>query len=295
MNFQMIMMFQHGPMNVRNPLILIVCLLHWGSHLGNTMIVPNNNDMKFILSAKKIELLVSFFCYRYSPEQLFNVVAAVDLYHGFVPWCQRSEVLKEYPDGSFDAELEIGFKFLVESYTSHVEFERPKWIKVRTFFFFSFLFVGFEWVMDFTNMIWIHTFQTTARDTGLFDHLINLWQFKPGPVPGSCDLYFHVDFKFNSPLYRQVKTTSQNLCTYRVKLLLTKDIYKRIIVCLILRKIETWKLLINQRNLQENLIHFFLLRLKLGILLIRIEEFFKKMMVSLLLGRWILVNAKDCK
>ncbi|CAN8231615.1 unnamed protein product [Cochlearia groenlandica] len=110
----------------------------------------------------------------YSPEQLFNVVAAVDLYHGFVPWCQRSEVLKDYPDGSFDAELEIGFKFLVESYISHVEFERPKWIK------------------------------TTSRDTGLFDHLINMWQFKPGPVPGSCDLYFVVDFKFNSPLYRQV-------------------------------------------------------------------------------------------
>ncbi|CAL9225828.1 unnamed protein product [Arabidopsis halleri] len=110
----------------------------------------------------------------YSPEQLFNVVAAVDLYHGFVPWCQRSEVLKEYPDGSFDAELEIGFKFLVESYISHVESERPKWIK------------------------------TTARDTGLFDHLINLWQFKPGPIPGTCDLHFHVDFKFNSPLYRQV-------------------------------------------------------------------------------------------
>ncbi|KAG2315313.1 hypothetical protein Bca52824_018435 [Brassica carinata] len=110
----------------------------------------------------------------YSPEQLFNVVLAVDLYHGFVPWCQRSEVLKDYPDGSFDAELQIGFKFLVESYISHVEFARPKWIK------------------------------TTARDTGLFDHLINLWQFKPGPIPGTCDLSILVDFKFNSPLYRQV-------------------------------------------------------------------------------------------
>ncbi|XP_010538483.1 PREDICTED: coenzyme Q-binding protein COQ10 homolog, mitochondrial [Tarenaya hassleriana] len=110
----------------------------------------------------------------YSPEQLFNVVAAVDLYHGFVPWCQRSEILKEYPNGSFDAELEIGFKFLVESYISHVELERPKWIK------------------------------TTAKDTGVFDHLINEWQFKPGPIPGTCDLYFLVDFKFNSPLYRQV-------------------------------------------------------------------------------------------
>lgn len=67
---------------------------------------------------------------RYSPEQLFDVVAAVDLYHGFVPWCQRSDVIKRYPDGSFDAELEIGFKFLVESYVSHVELSRPKFVKV---------------------------------------------------------------------------------------------------------------------------------------------------------------------
>nr|POF09078.1 coenzyme q-binding protein coq10 like, mitochondrial [Quercus suber] len=110
----------------------------------------------------------------YSPEQLFDVVAAVDLYHGFVPWCQRSEVIKHNPDGSFDAELEIGFKFLVESYISHVELNRPKYIK------------------------------TTVTDSNLFDHLINIWEFNPGPVPGTCNLYFLVDFKFQSPLYRQV-------------------------------------------------------------------------------------------
>lgn len=110
----------------------------------------------------------------YSPEQLFDVVAAVDLYHGFVPWCQRSEILKRYPDGSFDAELEIGFKFLVESYVSHVELNRPKFLK------------------------------TTSSESNLFDHLINIWEFNPGPVPGSCELYFLVDFKFQSPLYRQV-------------------------------------------------------------------------------------------
>lgn len=159
---------------------------------------------------------------------MFNVVAAVDLYHGFVPWCKRSEVLKEYPDGSFDAELEIGFKFLVESYTSHVEFERPKWIKVRTCFYFQ-----LSRVSDGSyDMIWIRTFQTTARDTGLFDHLINLWQFKPGPVPGSCDLYFHVDFKFSSPLYRQVHITSWNLCTYMVQIVG--------MIFLFLRKIDTF-------------------------------------------------------
>ncbi|KAJ7958155.1 coenzyme Q-binding protein COQ10-like, mitochondrial-like [Quillaja saponaria] len=110
----------------------------------------------------------------YSPEQLFDVVAAVDMYNGFVPWCQRSEVLKQYPDGSFDAELEIGFKFLVESYISHVELDRPKYIK------------------------------TTVSKSTLFDHLINIWEFSPGPVPGSCNLHFLVDFKFQSPLYRQV-------------------------------------------------------------------------------------------
>lgn len=72
------------------------------------------------------------FGFRYSPEQLFNVVAAVDLYHDFLPWCQRSEVLRHYPDGSFDAELEIGFKFFVESYVSHVELERLKRVKVKS-------------------------------------------------------------------------------------------------------------------------------------------------------------------
>ncbi|KAL6616147.1 hypothetical protein ACP70R_038417 [Stipagrostis hirtigluma subsp. patula] len=110
----------------------------------------------------------------YSPEQMFAVVAAVDLYEDFVPWCQRSRIIRRHSDGSFDAELEIGFKFLVESYVSHVEFEKPKYIK------------------------------TTASESGLFDHLINVWEFKPGPVPGTCDLYFLVDFKFQSPLYRQV-------------------------------------------------------------------------------------------
>lgn len=110
----------------------------------------------------------------YSPEQLFNVVAAVDLYHDFLPWCQRSEVVRQYPDGSFDAELQIGFKFFVESYVSHVELERPRRVK------------------------------TTASDTTLFDHLINIWEFNPGPVPGTCNIYFLVDFKFQSPLYSQV-------------------------------------------------------------------------------------------
>lgn len=66
------------------------------------------------------------------------MVAGVDLYQDFVPWCQHSRVIKRNSDTSFEAELEIGFKFLVESYTSHVELNKPNSIKVR----FQILFCG---------------------------------------------------------------------------------------------------------------------------------------------------------
>lgn len=110
----------------------------------------------------------------YSPEQLFAVVEAVDMYEDFLPWCQRSDIIRRYPDGSFEAELEIGFKFLVESYISHVVVDKPKMIK------------------------------TTASESNLFEHLINIWEFSPGPTSGTSNVYFMVDFKFRSPLYRQV-------------------------------------------------------------------------------------------
>ncbi|KAI3513110.1 hypothetical protein L1887_20436 [Cichorium endivia] len=110
----------------------------------------------------------------YSPEQLFAVVAAVDMYQDFLPWCQRSDITQRHSDSAFDAELEIGFKFLVESYVSHVQLVKPKMIK------------------------------TTSSQSSLFDHLINIWEFNPGPVPGTCDLHFFVDFKFQSPLYSQM-------------------------------------------------------------------------------------------
>ncbi|VAH80575.1 unnamed protein product [Triticum turgidum subsp. durum] len=128
---------------------------------------------------------------------MYAVVAAVDLYEDFVPWCQRSRVIRRYDNGSFDAELEIGFKFFVESYVSHVEMEKPKYIKIV--------------LVDSSNTVSptrqncrIPSNTTTASQSGLFDHLINVWEFEPGPVPGTCDLYFLVDFKFQSPLYRQV-------------------------------------------------------------------------------------------
>ena len=67
----------------------------------------------YILSARHaLKDLAS--CARYSPEQLFTVVADVDHYHEFVPWCQRSEVLVRRDMEYVEAELEVGFKLFVE-------------------------------------------------------------------------------------------------------------------------------------------------------------------------------------
>lgn len=71
---------------------------------------------------------------RYTPEQMFAVVAAVDLYEDFVPWCQRSQVLWRKGEEQLDAELQIGFKFFVERYISHVHLKPPNLIKVLPFY-----------------------------------------------------------------------------------------------------------------------------------------------------------------
>ena len=51
---------------------------------------------------------------RYSPQQLYSVVAAVEHYREFVPWCQKSELIKKEDDKYLEAVLEVGFKLFVE-------------------------------------------------------------------------------------------------------------------------------------------------------------------------------------
>ncbi|CAI5488002.1 unnamed protein product, partial [Closterium sp. Naga37s-1] len=108
----------------------------------------------------------------YSPEQVFDVVAGVEHYSAFLPWCVGSHVLWRAPDG-MEAELEIGFHMLREKYLSRVTYKRPLFVTAR------------------------------SADTGLFHHLDNHWEFAPGRLPGSCLLSFSVDFQFRSLLYTQ--------------------------------------------------------------------------------------------
>ncbi|PSC69318.1 coenzyme Q-binding COQ10 mitochondrial [Micractinium conductrix] len=110
----------------------------------------------------------------WSPRQVYDVVAAVEHYHRFVPWCQGSKVLLRRPPGYLEAELEVGFQMFVERYTSKVTLHCPTAVHSR------------------------------VDDSMLFSHLTNKWEFRLGPTPHTTWLTFEVDFAFKSPLYRQV-------------------------------------------------------------------------------------------
>ena len=75
--------------------------------------VPNLSDLceKTFSSSKTVQ---------HSPEDLFAVVADVDRYQEFVPFCAGSRVLRRTSHTRFEAELEIGFRLFNERYVSDV-------------------------------------------------------------------------------------------------------------------------------------------------------------------------------
>jgi coenzyme Q-binding protein COQ10 len=72
----------------------------------------------------------------YTPDQLFELVAAVDRYPEFLPWCRAARIrsgekLKGIGDKAvIVADLVIGFGMIRERYTSSVMLQPPKRIDV---------------------------------------------------------------------------------------------------------------------------------------------------------------------
>jgi len=62
-------------------------------------------------------------------EQMYDVVADVESYHQFVPWCKESYVTQRY-NNSFRCRLTVGFPPVIERYTSVVTLSRPHMVKV---------------------------------------------------------------------------------------------------------------------------------------------------------------------
>jgi coenzyme Q-binding protein COQ10 len=110
----------------------------------------------------------------YSPEQMFDLVAGVDLYPHFLPWCIASRITKREGDGVFYADLIIGYKMVREQFSSRVTCSKPDQIRVEYM-------------------------------KGPMRHLNNVWIFERNP-DGSCTIDFYVDFEFKNPILQKVIT-----------------------------------------------------------------------------------------
>ena len=120
----------------------------------------------------------------YTPTQLFELVAAVDRYPEFLPWCvavriRSAEKLQGTPHKTLMvADLVIGFRMFRERYTSRVTLQPPQRIDV----------------------IYVE---------GPFRYLNNHWIFEPvsrsadRPVGGTM-LTFHIEFAFRSTLLQSL-------------------------------------------------------------------------------------------
>jgi len=106
----------------------------------------------------------------YTPEQLFDLVADVERYPEFLPWCVGARV-RERRDNLIVADLLIGFRMFRERFTSKVTLARPRRIDV-------------------------------AYSDGPFRYLNNHWIFEP--ADGGCRIDFFVDFEFHSAILQKL-------------------------------------------------------------------------------------------
>jgi coenzyme Q-binding protein COQ10 len=106
----------------------------------------------------------------YTPGQLFDLVADIERYPEFLPWCVGARIKERRPD-LVVADLIIGFRVFRERFTSRVSLCPPGRIDV-----------------------------TYAE--GPFRYLNNHWSF--APVAGGCRIGFFVDFEFKSRLLQRL-------------------------------------------------------------------------------------------
>lgn len=104
----------------------------------------------------------------YTAEQMFELVADVGRYPEFLPWVVATRV-RNRTDSGLEADMLVGFKAIREKFTSRVELDRPKAVRV-------------------------HYVDGPLRD------LDNRWTFAD-TADGGCELTFSVDFTFKNMMF----------------------------------------------------------------------------------------------
>ena len=107
----------------------------------------------------------------YTPQQMFELVANVERYPEFLPWCTATRIRRRIGPDTFVADMVIGYKAIRERLTSRVALARPDRIGVSYF-------------------------------EGPFRYLNNHWVFEPDG--DGCLIDFYVDFEFRSKMLQKV-------------------------------------------------------------------------------------------
>ena len=107
----------------------------------------------------------------YTPEEMFDIVADVERYPEFLPWCIATRV-RRHQGNVIQADMVIGFKMLRERFTTRDVLDRPRRIDV-------------------------------SYHEGPFKYLNNHWMFMPW-ANGHCRIYFYIDFEFHSRLLQRM-------------------------------------------------------------------------------------------
>ncbi len=106
----------------------------------------------------------------YTPEQLFDLVADIERYPEFLPWCVAARI-RSREEATVVADLMIGFKMIRERFTSRVALTPKTRIDV-------------------------------VYSDGPFKHLHNHWIFEP--AEGGCQIDFFVEFEFRSRTLQKI-------------------------------------------------------------------------------------------
>lgn len=107
----------------------------------------------------------------FTPEQLYDLVADIESYPEFLPWCIATRVTRR--DGNvLYSDMVIGFKMFREAFSSRVTLDAPRRVDVA--------YLG-----------------------GPLKYLNNHWLFLPND-DGSCTIDFYIDFEFRNRLFQKL-------------------------------------------------------------------------------------------